>query len=232
MAQKPANAPRVSPDHAAAALIAVAAVVLTVFYYYARVDTVGVISSRGWSSMTGTPRSVATHAALAVLLLAVIPVAVARLILRCSLADLGLGLGDWRRGVTLLAAGLPLAVLAGWIGSRSPLMQAVYPLATSAPGAGFVPYALLLFLYFGAWEILFRGVLLFGLRHSTGEWTANASQTGLSMTAHFGRAINETAIAFPAGLLFGWIDLRVGSLWYLAIVHWCVGVSMEWFIGW
>lgn len=225
--------PRLSPEVSTAVLIGTAAVALTLFYYWGRVDTVGVFSeARGWTPMTGTTLGVGAHAIVSALLLGLLPVVVARSILGCSLADLGLGLGDWRRGLLLIAAGAPVAVLIGWIGSLNPLMRAVYPLATSAPEGGFVPYALSLFLYFGAWEVLFRGVLLFGTYRAIGEWPANATQTALSTVAHFGRAASETGIALPAGILFGWINLRVGSLWYLAIVHWIVGVSMEWFIGW
>jgi len=55
-------------------------------------------------------------------------------------------------------------------------------------------------------------------------------QTALSVTAHFGRALNETFAALPAGLLFGWVDLRLRSIWYVAIVHWLIGMSMDAFI--
>jgi membrane protease YdiL (CAAX protease family) len=233
MAARRATHPRLTPEAGTAVLIGTAAVVLTVFYYFGRADAIGVYSAaRGWTTMTGPALGVGMHAVVAALLLGGVPVLVARWALGYSLADLGLGLGNWRRGLVLLAAGLPLAVVAGWIGSTNPLMRAVYPLATAAPPGGVAPYALMLFLYFGAWEVLFRGVLLFGIRRTVGEWPANATQTAISTTAHFGRAINETGIALPAGVLFGWIDLRIGSIWYLAVVHWVVGVSMEWFIGW
>ena len=132
------------------------------------------------------------------------------------LRALGLGRGRWRAGLAWLAVGIPLAVLAGWIGSRSPDVRAVYPLdagLTAAPSA-FIPHALQQFLYFGAWEVLFRGVLLFGLRDRLGGGTANLLQTALSVVAHFGRAFDETLAALPAGLLFGWV----------------VGVSLDWFI--
>src|SRR5881296_3456592 len=58
----------------------------------------------------------------------------------------------------------------------------------------------------------------------------NLVQTALSVTAHFGRALNEACAAGPAGLVFGAIDLRLGSVWYVALLHWLVGVSMDWFI--
>jgi membrane protease YdiL (CAAX protease family) len=108
----------------------------------------------------------------------------------------------------------------------------VYPLDTTVSQRleSFVPYALLQFLYYGAWETLFRGVLLLGLASRLGSAPANATQTALSVTAHFGRAVGETAAAFGAGLAFGWIALRARSVWYLAVIHWLVGVSQDWFI--
>lgn len=59
---------------------------------------------------------------------------------------------------------------------------------------------------------------------------AHVIQTALSVIAHFGRAPDETFAAIPAGLLFGWLDLRIGSIWYVAILHWIVGTGMDWFI--
>ena len=111
-------------------------------------------------------------------------------------------------------------------------MRAVYPLTSKLrPAASsFVPHALRSFLYFGAWEVFFRGFVLFGLRGRLGDGPANAVQTALSVVAHFGRPLPETLSALPAGLLFGWIDLRLGSVWYVAVIHWTVGMSVDWFL--
>ena len=109
-------------------------------------------------------------------------------------------------------------------------MRAVYPLAPAAAQANFPLYALGEFLYFGAWEVLFRGVLLFGMRNRFGDGGANALQAALAATAHFGRAMNEAVAAIPASLLFGFASFKVGSIWYVAVIHWVVGVSMEWFM--
>jgi membrane protease YdiL (CAAX protease family) len=205
-----------------------AAVVLTAFYYLARADTIGVSSpQRGWTPMTSAPLSSWQHFLAAALLLGLIPVVSARAL---GVRHLGLGLGDWRLGLRLLAVGLPLAVAAGWIGATAAATRAVYPLDPTAAGTHFTGYAGLQFLYFGAWEVLFRGVLLFGLRSRLGDRGAVALQTALSVTAHFGRSLTETTAAIPAGLLFGFVDLRVGSIWYVALVHWIVGVSQDFFL--
>ncbi|MBI2073395.1 MAG: CPBP family intramembrane metalloprotease [Gemmatimonadetes bacterium] len=213
-------------------LVVLAAVaVLLAFYYVGRADMIGVSSAtRGWVAMTLRAVPGWAHFAGAALLLGVLPVMAARALTGLSLRELGLGLGNVRAGLLLLAGGTPLAILAGAIGASSPAMRAVYPLFPGAASGGFAGYAVMQFLYFGAWEVLFRGVLLFGLRPTVGGTTANVLQTALSVTAHFGRAINETASALPAGLMFGWADLRLGSIWYVAILHWIVGVSMDWCI--
>ena len=221
--------PRRRPE----ALLAVATLALLGFYYFARADAVGVYShTRGWSALTAAPLAPPLHFAAAALLLAVVPVLAARRLTGLSLTDLGLGLGRWRAGVLWVAIGVPLAVLAGRIAALSPAIRAVYPLdpALTASPLAFGGYAALQLLYFGSWEVLFRGVLLFGLRGVMGDRSSNLVQTALSVTAHFGRALNEAFAAGPAGLVFGAIDLRVGSIWYVALLHWLVGVSMDWFI--
>lgn len=210
-------------------LLLVATAVLLVFQYAARADTLGVFSPlRGWAPMTAPPLPPVLHFGAAALLLGVVPVFAARR-LGIPLRELGLGIGRWRAGLLLLALGAPIAVLAGHVASGSAAMRAVYPL-DPALARSFPSHAAAQFFYFGAWEVLFRGVLLFGLRARTGDAPANFIQTALSVTAHFGRAINETFAAFPAGLLFGWVDLRLRSIWYVAALHWLVGVSMDAFI--
>lgn len=218
-------------DRDAELLVLAATLALMVFYYFTRGDVIGVFSpSRGWTPMTAGPLPALWHFAAASVLVGLFPVLVARRVTGLPVGRLGLGLGHWRRGIALLLVGVPLAVLAGKIAAASPAMRAVYPLDPSVPLADFGGYALGQLLYIGAWEALFRGVLLFGLRERLGDGGANVLQTALSVTAHFGRALNETAAALPAGLIFGWLTLRTRSIWYVAIIHWLVGVSMDWFI--
>ncbi|HXF96018.1 MAG TPA: CPBP family intramembrane glutamic endopeptidase [Gemmatimonadales bacterium] len=202
-------------------------------YYALRADVIGVYSpSRGWVPMTYPPLDVARHCMAAVLVLGIAPVAAARLSTGFSLGELGLGLGRGREGARWLAVGLPLAVLAGWVGSHSAALRAVYPLdaGLDADPGRFLPYALVQLGYFASWEVLFRGVLLFALRPRTGAGLANALQTALSVTAHFGRALDETGAALGAGVVFGWVAMRTGSVWYGAVIHWVVGVSQDWFV--
>lgn len=213
-------------------LLITATLVLAALYYFGRADTIGVLAGdHQWHAMTPGVRSARLHYVLSALLLGVVPLVVARFACGVSLRDLGLGLGRWREGLVWLTVGVPLAVLAGKIAAGQAAMRAVYPLdPTIGAGWEFLPYAAAAFLYFGSWEILFRGVLLFGLAPTMGGAGANAAQTGLAVTAHFGRALNEVFSALPASFVFGYVVLRVRSIWYIALIHWTVAMSMEWFI--
>jgi len=216
---------------ASTALLLLSTAMLLLFYYFVRADTIGVMSvPRGWTPMTRAALPSAWHFVAAGLLLGVVPVVIGRGLAGLRFSDMGLGLGDWRRGLALVVAGAPVAVLAGRIASGSAAMRAVYPLDPGLTLEGLPAYALEAFLYFAAWEVLFRGVLLLGLAPYLGEGPSNGLQTALSVTAHFGRAVTETFSAFPAGLLFGWLALRLRSVWPIAILHWLVSMSMAFFI--
>ena len=227
------SAPTAPASPRSAWLLVVATLVLVAFYYFARADAIAVSGpDRPWFAITGPPLKPSAHFVAAAVLLGLIPLLAARRLTGLDFRALGLGLGNWRAGLACLAVGIPIAILAGRIAANSPAMRAVYPLdplLTPDPVV-FARGAALQFLYFGAWEVLFRGVLLFGLIAWLGATGSILSQTALSVTAHFGRAINETFAALPAGLVFGWVTLRLQSIWYIAVIHWVVAVSMDWFI--
>jgi len=230
MSSRPTPQTRAVPP----ALILAATLALFVFYYLGRADVIATLSrgSGAAHAVTARPLGPFWHFVVAALVLGAFPTLVARYGLGLRLRTLGLGFGRWRLGLALLAVGIPLAIVAGRIAAASPQMRFVYPLdaEVQTAAASFIPYALLQFLYFAAWEVLFRGVLLFGLEKRLGGGTANAVQTALSVIAHFGRPLTETFAALPAGLVFGSVALRTRSIWYLAVIHWLVGVSMDWFI--
>ena len=214
-------------------LILVAVLALTLFYYLARVDTIGVTTlSRAWHPMTGSPLAHGSHNLAAGLMLGLIPVLCARYLCGLSWRGLGLGLGSRKRGLVWLAIGIPVAILAAKFSATQPAMRAVSPLnpdLTAAP-VSFSLHALTQFAYYGAWEVLFRGVLLFGLRDRIGFANANILQTALSVVAHFSRPFPETLAAIPAGLAFGGIAGRTRSIWYVAIIHWVGGTAQDWYI--
>jgi len=123
-------------------------------------------------------------------------------------------------------------MLAGWASAGKPLTQAVYPLnpALRPEATSFLAHLTGQLAYYVGWELLFRGVLLFGLERRFGFAAANMIQTALSVIAHFGRPVTETLAALPAGLAFGGIAHRTRSIWYVVIIHLVVGAAQDWFI--
>lgn len=215
-----------------AALLPVVGLVLFVFYYWARADAVVAVPAAGDGvPVTGQTLPAPLHYLAAAVLLGLIPAALALRLTGKSPRDLGLGAGRPRLGLAWLAVGLPLAALGGRIGAGSAVMQAVYPLQPGlATLPDFVVHSLASLLYYSAWEILFRGVLLLGLEDRLGGTGANGLQTVLSVVAHFGRPATETFAALPAGLIFGSIALRTRSVWYVVAIHWTTAVSTDWFL--
>lgn len=215
-----------------AVLLPVVGLLLFAFYYGARADAVVAVPAAGEGvRVTGPALPVPLHYLASALLLGVIPAAMALLVTGKRPAELGLGAGRPRPGLAWLAVGLPLAVLGGRIGAGSAVMHAVYPLQPDlATLPDFVVHSLASLLYYGAWEVLFRGVLLLGLEDRLGGAGANGLQTALSVVAHFGRPATETFAALPAGLVFGSIALRTRSVWYVVAIHWTAAVSTDWFL--
>jgi len=132
-----------------------------------------------------------------------------------------------------VAAGVPVALAAGFIGSRDPAMQAQYPFSKEAcadPGV-FVRFEIAYFvLYYLPWEFVFRGLLFFPLVPTVGFIPALALQTIISTLYHFGHPSSEIFAALGAGVIFGLIAYATGSIFYTAIIHAAVGIGNDVFL--
>ncbi len=224
---------RPGPESRPGALILLTVLVLTPFFYFLRADTIGVTSvARSWTAMTGGEMGHLSHNLASAAVLGLLPLLAARFGLGLTAGEMGLKIGAWRRGLFWLAVGLPLAILAGYLSAGQAEMRAVYPLNPGLVSGqvSFANHALTQLLYFAAWEVLFRGILLQGLTPRLGFATANAIQMALSVLAHFGRPCTETISAIPAGLAFGGIVRHTGSIWYVVVIHWVVGTAQDAFI--
>ncbi len=226
--------PSGTPAHRWVWALALSPPLLVLNWYFARPDQVGLLGRLdAWSVVSGPPLDARLAFLLSFALLGVIPALATPSIFGRSPRALGLGLGDLRQGLVLLAIGLPVAVLAGYL-SADPTgaLGATYPLGTdvtTAPGS-FLPYAALYGVYYLGFEYHFRGFLLLGLAGRLGPVAANLLQAGLVTLVHVGKPGIELAAAFPASLIFGWVTLRTGSIWYALLIHAAVGWSLDWFL--
>jgi membrane protease YdiL (CAAX protease family) len=152
---------------------------------------------------------------------------------RALLVSFGWTFGRAGRGLALTAAGLPLAVLAGFIGSRDPRMKKMYPFAKAActDARTFAGYELsYLFLYYLPWEFVFRGVLFLPLVPAVGLLPALAIQTTISTLLHIGHPDTEVFAAAGAGIIFGAIAYATGSFFYPLVLHAATGIATDTFL--
>jgi len=208
------------------------AVLGALFWFFARADVIGVLGHQG----TWLPVSGPAHGGITALLLggAILGIGAALLsqpLLGRRPTDLGLGIGDWRRGLPLLALGIAIAGVIGYASSGSPDLAAVYPMGavTLAPAA-FGAHVIAYLLYYAGFEYHYRGFLLLGLEDRLGAGPASLLQAGLATLVHLGKPPAELAAVIPASLLFGWVALRTRSIWYAVVIHGAVGIALDYFI--
>jgi uncharacterized protein len=152
----------------------------------------------------------------------------------------GLGLGDWRAGLSGVGLLLGVMIPATFLASHLGAFAAQYPLAgqaafklKGAAGADLVDlrlfalYEASYFAYFVAWEFLFRGWLLNALLPRFGRGGAVLIQTVPFVLMHFGKPELEVLGSIPAGVALGVLALRTRSFWYGALLHGVVAVWMD-----
>lgn len=146
------------------------------------------------------------------------------------LSGLGLRFGNAKLGLILVLAAVPVAWLAGKIGSRDPVMRAFYPFSKKALSGRktFLGYEAGYFLfYYTSWEFIFRGVLFFPVAASAGLLPALAVSTIASTLFHIGHPDTEIVAALGAGFIFGFIAWQTGSFLYLIPIHAFIGISTD-----
>ncbi|MFI5369234.1 MAG: CPBP family intramembrane glutamic endopeptidase [Spirochaetia bacterium] len=164
-------------------------------------------------------------------LLMVVPLAII-LLNRMPLSSFGIGVGNWRLGIVLGLAGLVLTVAGLASGWRDPAMQEFYPFSKEAmksPGRFVIYESAYVVLYYMAWELTFRGVVLFGLLallapSLAGMLTAILLQTIVSTVFHIGHPDSEILGAFIFGLLSGLVTAATGSFLYALVLHASAGI--------
>ncbi|MCR9119385.1 MAG: CPBP family intramembrane metalloprotease, partial [bacterium] len=88
------------------------------------------------------------------------------------------------------------------------------------------------FVFYTAWELLFRGLIQRAVAKKAGAPAGIVVQTALSTVAHFSFPLSETIASFFGGLVWGVQAERAKSIWPGVLQHWIIGAALETVIVW
>jgi membrane protease YdiL (CAAX protease family) len=168
----------------------------------------------------------------AFVLLALVPLLIIKFVFKERISSYGLQLGDWRFGLKVFLVLAPVFALASYFSRNDPEFVAEYPLfkGAAASPAAFLSHAFSYLFFYIGWETYFRGFMQFGLRQSLGDWQSILVQTSLSCILHIGKPAGEIYGSVIGALVWGIIAFRAQSLLVIILLHWLLGVVLDYSI--
>lgn len=124
-----------------------------------------------------------------------------------------------------------VAVFLSYLGARKPESLAMYP-EIRRPVWGqrtLIFSALSWAAYLFAYELTFRGFLLFSCERAFGAGAAIAVNTAIYALVHVPKRMTEGVGAIVLGLVLCFVTLQTGTIWVAFLVHVALALSNEWF---
>jgi membrane protease YdiL (CAAX protease family) len=161
--------------------------------------------------------------------LGVVPLVICLLVLPYSLSDYGISVKNtgasmlWIFGLSALI--FPINLNAG---KREENLQ-IYPMMRVQEWSSrlILINSVSTMSYLFAYELLFRGLLLFTCVDVFGVWPAVAINVALYSAVHLPKGAAETIGSLPFGLLLCYITLTTGTIWVSVVVHWVLSLSND-----
>ena len=157
---------------------------------------------------------------------AVLPILTITIILRRNPLDFGLRLGNFKVWGFYVIATLIVALPILYIASRSSVLAEYYTIQQFDA----VKYCLETIPYLFAWEFLFRGFLLFGLKEKLKESSILVQMIPFVLV-HFGKPEIETISTILTGIYFGYVAYRGNSYWPTFIIHLFINILFLIFVN-
>lgn len=157
---------------------------------------------------------------------AVLPVLVIFVLLRKNPLSFGLRPGNWRSWcfhvVVTFLVGLPTL----YIASRYSSLASYYTIEQF----DLLRYSLETVVYLFAWEFLFRGFLLFGLKGKLGESSILVQMIPFVLL-HLAKPEIEAISTILMGIYLGYVVYRGNSYWPAFIIHLFINISFRVFVN-
>jgi membrane protease YdiL (CAAX protease family) len=166
--------------------------------------------------------------ALQSVLLFAVPAAVAKVVLRWRLTEVGLTLAGTRKWFRCWVPLFTIAWLFALLCTRIPSVHRTYPLWAAARSCPWcLALSTIVFAVYGlAWEFFFRGFVLFGLARKFGGW-AIVIQAVPCALMHWGKPDSELLAALPAAIFLGIMALRSRSIVPGLVLHVSVALCVN-----
>ncbi len=216
-----------------AIILLLAPILLTTVKYYGS-NTFYLSDLSSWFTLFGDAQRTSELYAFffSFVVLGLLSLLIIKFVFKEGFSRYGLQLGDWRFGLKAFLVLAPVFVLGSFMSMNNPDFLAQYPMfkGTSATPGLFVSHVFAYLVFYIGWEIYFRGFMQFGLRESVGDWQAILIQTALSCIVHIGKPAGEIYSSILGGLVWGIIAFRARSIVFVILLHWLLGVSLDFFI--
>lgn len=165
-------------------------------------------------------------------LLGLIPALIVKFGFKEKLADYGVRWGDLKKCFIFFAILAPGLLLVSYFASSDSEILLMFPYCKSS--ANTVQMFLINILFFGlfyvGWEFHFRGFLMHGMSPYMSKANAILFQALASSLIHIGNPALETFGAISGGLLLGVMVIQTRSLLAGFLIHYLLGVSLDYFI--
>ncbi|MBI4429193.1 MAG: CPBP family intramembrane metalloprotease [Ignavibacteriales bacterium] len=214
-------------------ILLLAPFLLTTFKYYGSKDFYLGNFSSTFVLFNNVEQTASYYAfASSFVLFGLVPLFIIRFFFREPMAGYGLQVGDWKFGWKAVAILAPIMILTTYPSSKMADFLAEYPLNKTAgeSALSFLNHAFGYLFYYIGWEIYFRGLMQFGLRERFGDWFSILVQTLASCLVHIGKPDGEIYGSIIAGIVWGIVAFRTQSILPIILIHWLVGVSLDFFI--
>lgn len=153
---------------------------------------------------------------------------------RFSLVEFGITPGIGTESVLWILFLSALIIPMNYFTSGKPENLAMYPQIRNrewTPGL-YIVSSLSWITYLLAYEMLFRGFLLFPSLEILGYWPAILLNTGIYSLVHYPKGYREALGAAPFGLVLCILTIRTGNIWIAFTAHAVLALSNEWFSLW
>lgn len=154
-----------------------------------------------------------------------LPVLSIVIIFRRNPLDFGLRLGHPKLWGFHLLIALPVIFGIVYLGTSTADVQRYYHANQFNPMAYIIDIGVRLF----AWEFIFRGFMLFGLKDRMKE-TAIPIQMMPFALLHLGKPESETISCIVSGIYFGYVCYRGNSFWPAFLIHLFINYSVKFLV--